>query len=366
VNNVHPFQSRSDIRAEAREWVLRFNGDTEPTGEDISALRKWAARSTVHRLELERATNFWCDADLLSALAVPLGGNSNRETPGFKSRLLSLSPFYKLPGIVIATLLLGVVTLISFWSLQSPENIKNGVYSTVVGKQEVLTLPDGSQVQLDTNSQVRVDYSEGSREIHLVQGKAHFDVAKDLDRPFEVYAGDSLVRAIGTAFSVYIDDQAVKVTVDDGKVNLLRAQQRSSAQAVAFPDRGGALRYEDSDEQISNDKVLVSLKKGQSALFNEDMREVRELSEKDLSRELAWRKGLLIFAGDPLSQVISEVNRYTDINIEILDPELADLQIGGRFRIGELDALFDVLEAGFGVQISYRDKDHVQLRSSFN
>ena len=260
----------------------------------------------------------------------------------------------------------------------------------------MIVLRDNSRVQLDTYSQVRVEYQDAVRRIHLLRGKAHFDVAKNPQRAFEVYARDGLVRAVGTAFSVYLTDTDIQVTVDEGRVDLARlivpasidpqsisldteavidsdyAETQTQTESHAGDGLAASLSAEafkvdlanSLENNLASQQVFLSLDKGQSASFSLVQQSFKELTDKDMARELAWRKGLLVFARDPLSHVVSEVSRYTDTTIEIVDPDLGSLVMGGRFRIGELDALFEVLEIGFGVEVSYLNAHHVQLHSS--
>ena len=71
-----------------------------------------------------------------------------------------------------------------------------------------------------------------------------------------------------------------------------------------------------------------------------------------------------MFVGDPLIEVIAEMSRYTTININIPDPALQQLRVGGRFKVGELDAMFDVLQTSFGIHVSHLDSQHIQLQSA--
>ena len=240
------------------------------------------------------------------------------------------------------------------------------------------TLADGSVVQINTDSQVQVDFSDTLRKIRLMRGEAHFDVTRDPDRPFEVYAGKGMVKAVGTAFSVRLSQDYIKVTVSEGRVDLAAIVEdpiETRAELSASEARPGAERAHRSDKPLPT--KIGSLGHGQRATFsNQAIRaeyrgsddsgssivpEINTLAEQELARQLSWREGYLVFAGDPLSYVVEEVNRYMPISIEIADPTLNQLRIGGRFKVGELEAMFDVLETSFGIQVSRLDDRHVQL-----
>ncbi len=355
MSNVGPIQSPEVIRAEARAWVLKFSGDTAPSQADIASLRQWASRSPAHRAALQQAEKFWQDADMLQELAVPVSASRRQirgDTPSTGCGWLvgALGSMNRAPAFA-AVMLVAVTLAVSTWLWVIPGSVDNGTYRAAIGEQKNLALADGSQILLDTNARVSIDYSERLRKIHLHHGKAHFDVVPAPDLPFEVYAGVGMVRAVGTSFSVYLSDQDIEVVVDEGKVELARVQ-------VPATDTGAPI----DTPMITN--VFLSLEKGQSASFDETREEKIALSQSVLSQKLAWREGLLIFTGDPLHEVVAEVSRYTATRIEISDPALGDLAIGGRFRVGKLEALYDSLETGFGVQVSHVDKSHVRLSAA--
>lgn len=366
MNNIYDFQSRDDILDEAYTWVLLFNADTPVTDDDIAALKEWSSRSPAHREALKEAEGFWCEAELLSLLAVPTHQVRRAGLGRFIRRLIGAPSSVEGAGAVMFTrwrafasvLFLGLgITLVSSL-MPVKDSVGNGVYSTAVGEQKLIILRDASQVQLDTHSQVRVAYEDSVRKIHLLRGKAHFDVAKNQERPFEVYAGEGLVRAVGTAFSVYLADSDIEVLVDEGRVDLARLALKPEQHVLADQVIPAA--------RVQPGKVFMSLERGQGVQFNRVEQEFMQLSDKDLNNKLAWRKGVLVFVRDPLVDVISEVGRYTNVKIEIVDPALRDLVMGGRFRVGELDALLDVLDIGFGVQVSYLSEQHIQLRFRTN
>ena len=373
MTNVSPIAPQAGIRAEARDWVIRFNRDAAPSKADIAALNAWANQSPAHRAELHSAEQVWLEGDQLAELAVPVKAPTTRFIARGLRRLKQLLMPTGTRGFVTA-MSLSAILIGATWYINTPAISGNGSYQTAIGEQRTLILKDQSRIQMDTNSKVRIAYSEGIREIYLEQGKAHFDVAKNQDRPFDVYAAGGLVRAVGTAFSVFINNAAVRVTVDEGRVNLARVEtpqenlmaQTSTVPSTAPSSTGPSHSHSQSKPTDIPNQIFLSVDKGQSALFDQHQQTLTQLADNELSQELAWRRGLLIFIGEPLDQVVSEVSRYTATKLEISDPELGKLLIGGRFRTGELEALLDVLEAGFGVQVSYVDRNHIQLRVGTN
>lgn len=112
---------------------------------------------------------------------------------------------------------------------------QTNTFGTAVGEQRTLMLPDGSSVQLNALSRIKIDYSSTERGIELLAGQALFQVAKDRHRPFIVHSDDVSVRAVGTQFDVYRREKGgVTVTVLEGSVSLLRTTLPvEQAEAVA-------------------------------------------------------------------------------------------------------------------------------------
>jgi transmembrane sensor len=162
---------------------------------------------------------------------------------------------------------------------------------------------------------------------------------------------------VGTAFSVYLKGDEVRVTVSEGRVALASIEHDapvSNSSPSARTEAGAASRN-------SSAQFLGSLNSGQSATLNRAVTEVRNLDKTSLERETAWREGLLVFAGAPLSEVIEQVSRYTPINIEIADAKLRSLPVGGRFKVDDLPAVLDVLESSFNIRVVRPDPQHIVL-----
>ena len=378
--NVHTFVDRNIIEREAREWLIRLDGDDEPSQDDIEALHEWVDRSPSHHKELLRLSTFWNDTNILTELSIPLHSKAERENsqnrPGIFSVFLSPLLAYKRVGAVMAVCILaiGVAILNGFYPSSNPHI--NGIYATAIGEVQLQILADGSEMEINTDSQVQVDYSDVVRKIRLLRGEAHFVVAYDPGWPFEVYADTARVKAVGTAFSVRLTDDWVKITVSEGKVDVATLVD----DVVAREDTMialGEMSPGDKTEGVYKPvlKKIGSLIEGQSTTFSKQaigapelvngksyrpIDEITILAQQELDRQLSWRGGYLVFAGDPLSHVIDEVNRYTPVTIDIADSKLRELRIGGRFKVGELDAMLDVLKT-FGIQVSRLDDQHIQL-----
>jgi transmembrane sensor len=218
-------------------------------------------------------------------------------------------------------------------------------YATAIGGQKKFALADGSIVTLNTNSQIDVELRGRSREVHLVRGEAYFDVVHDKARPFTVYANQYVVRDIGTAFAVHLLDKGLmNVRVTKGSVEI--AARPGEGQASLRP------------------KSLGILSAGQDVLFGQKIERAEVLSDAELGRKLAWRQGQLIYSGQPLADVLADISRYSDIQIELADPALRDLPVGGAFSVTQTDAIFAALENNFGVHAEWLDAHHVRLTST--
>jgi transmembrane sensor len=349
-DNVLPFSDHSSIQTQARQWLIRLDSDNPLSPPEEQALRQWLGQSSAHRRELERISAFWHDANILNELYTPAYEQASRRWHRRLASLMQLpSQAWNRGGAIAATVSLAMALV--FVLLPADKQASNGIYVSALGEVTKHRLADGSIVRLNTDSQIQVAYSEGTRNIRLLRGEAHFKVASNKDWPFQVYAGSGMAKALGTAFSVRLHPDTVQVTVDEGRVALSAATEPSP---------------------LAEMQQLASLARGDSAMLTEhssqhanqlpsQRHQVTQIPMPELQRKLAWHSGYLVFVGDPLIDVIAEVSRYTTVNINIADPALQQLRVGGRFKVGELEAMFDVLQTSFGIQVSQLDSQHVQL-----
>jgi transmembrane sensor len=331
--NVAQFPGPRQIEAEACAWISQFDG-AEPSQEDLAAFREWINRSPQHLKEIRRLSTLWGDLNILTEVAA-----LPKKSPAQASK--STGRRTRFAAIAVSMSAMVMVAAVVFSVLR-----RNGVdrstvqvlYSTSVGEQKSIVLPDHSKVLLNTASRIQVDYRVGQRGVHLLQGEAFFEVAHDTHRPFLVYAGANIVRAVGTAFTVRVQKQDVEVTVTEGVVEL------SSVPHAVGSTVGKGL--------IEPQTKLADIKAGQSAAFNQDVESIQSIKPQEIKRKLSWREGILSFSGEPLEQVVAEVSRYTPVTIVISDPAIRDIRIGGYFKIGETDAMLEALETSFGVRVN--------------
>lgn len=181
-------------------------------------------------------------------------------------------------------------------------------------KGEILRVPlqDGSAITLDSDSQVRVQFSDSRRDIQLLQGEALFDVAKNPERPFVVRADETDVTAVGTSFAVSLTERrsgGVEVLVREGVVDV------ADTQGAVAPTR-----------LVANYRALANRSHGIR---------IEPVAMDDVDQQLAWREGMLSFNGDTLSVAAAQFLRYSDTRIVIEDPLVGSRRIVGLYSASD-------------------------------
>lgn len=198
------------------------------------------------------------------------------------------------------------------------------VVCTGIGKRRTELLPDGSIMQVNTNSCVTVNYSSKERRLHLLRGEALFTVMKDPDRPFYVRTIDGEAQAIGTKFNVYRGPTGTTVTVLEGRVAVTGSVVTSS--------------------------VAMNVDGGQQAEVS-STGEITSSARRPYSRVLDWPHGRAAFNDEPLADVIEETNRYRIKPMRIADARLAKDRFTIIVNLKDPTDLTDLLEKGLGIQV---------------
>lgn len=226
-------------------------------------------------------------------------------------------------------------------------------YVTGTGERRVIHLDDGSTLTMNTQSRVRVWYTHNLRDLQLLEGEALFAVARDPNRPFRVHVGRAIVEAVGTEFSVLKDKRGTKVSVVEGRVKIFDNQSPApltlNPNAVAWTEAGAAdvQRPMTPVPVGAHEEARITEPGEGSADFEVDRHEV---SQQDIERHLAWTNGQLIFENATLEETVSEFNRYNRRKLQISDPDIAQVRIGGAFRSTNIDDLIVELNSLFGIR----------------
>lgn len=228
-------------------------------------------------------------------------------------------------------------------------------YSTHIGEQRDVLLPDGSRVTLNTNTSVTVRYSKSRRSIELTRGEALFAVKHDSRRPFDVAAGGILTRALGTEFNVDLRQSNVTVSVLEGAVQVAAPNE---VVAEAGHERSSAVAM-GGEVQAGLSTVAPALAKGEAIEIRSGDRQI--ISEQaDLRRIDAWRVRRLEFSDTPLRTAVEEFNRYSRTRVVIGSPELETVRVSGVFQIGDTDGFLYALKETLRVQ-AFESKEEVTL-----
>ncbi len=309
---------RADMTAataedEALRWLVDFEDLSEAEQADFHA---WLEERPAHRLAFEKLEREWRQLDVVRRLATAAPDPEVVNKWLRRRRQRRYLPFAAAAGVAaIAAVVL----------LLLPSQDYEASYRTAIGQHREIVLPDDSVITLNTNSALSVRYSDGERRVHLHRGEAHFDIAPAPERPFSVLAGSGTVRAVGTAFNVYLKNDVVEVTVTEGLVEVLPNVQ----QAVARERLGEGQRLE----------------------YRETIESVSTVAEEDIARQLAWQDGMLDFQGETLAEVIEEAGRYTSTRMIVADPDIEGLPVTGYFRAGDIDTLLELIESNERVTV---------------
>jgi transmembrane sensor len=330
-------QSNHGSDLTAAEWAVRLN-ERSLTTQEQAELDRWLDADTRHRGALLRARAAWVDLDRLAALTGRSEPRSPRHEESTKStgqRRTVVPPLFRnrrrFIAAVAPTLVLGVA---GAWWIER----RDQTYVSKLGEIRRVTLSDGSHMVLNTATEATVRFDKARREVELTAGEGLFQIAKDPVRPFIVRAGSVSVRAVGTVFTVRTVDERVDVTVTEGIVDLV-------------------------DESPSGVRLLRRVAANEHASVMQTRQvDVKSISHDEAERRLAWRDGMVDFAGETLATAVAEVNRHYRQQIVVDDPDLASRPVVGLFRANDPNNFAATVAAALGAQSVARDDSiHLQL-----
>jgi len=218
-------------------------------------------------------------------------------------------------------------------------------YVTGIGERRSIALEDGSMVELNARSRLRVHFTRKQRSIDLLEGQALFDVAKNPDWPFVVTTSDTRVRAVGTQFDVYRKRSGTVVTVVEGRV-AVDPNQKGTRDGASSPPLGNSQRAAGAALRLAPREVLLAA--GEQMTVTPVNVVPPELVNTEVA--IAWTQKKLIFESTPLREVVEEFNRYNRQQLVIRDPELFDFHVSGVFPSTDSTRMVEFLRQRFGVE----------------
>ena len=347
--------SRDDERLEAASrWALKID-EGMLNLDDRAALNVWLDEDPEHHNVLLEVAAVWDKAEVLTRLAdmFPLEIKRQQEPPVPRHWVWMM-------GSTVAASL-GVLAITAIFLVLHLDNVstvitQTAAYETAIGEHKTVLLPDGSEVVLNTDSQISLTFTSAARVLYLERGEIFVRVAKE-DRPLSVIAADQIVQAVGTEFTVEItEDQYVQVMVTEGRV------------VVGIQPKPAELPG-DTDEVANTfvlPPVLAQLKSntfsaGEEVILGDPDFVRKAVTADEIEVKLSWQEGRLIFRSEPLEKALREVERYTTVEFVVLDEALKSKVLSGRFRAGDVDTLLTLLRTNFNIRCEFDGEDRVLL-----
>lgn len=343
-----------DLDSEARErfieWLRASPANVRAYIEIAGTYAEMAPPHVQMKLDVEkliaeaRAEGPAVELPLASSRALPESRGDSR------ARRFTLRSPWSLAACVVLAITAGMV-----WYTQARD-----IYQTQMAEQRSITLPDGSRIDLNARTKVRVRFGSQERRVELLSGQALFQVARDTARPFVVHAQGSAIRAVGTVFDVNRGQGGPIVTVVEGRVAVSGPALRASRDAASA---GAALPHESSQAapslHVDSSEILLSAGE-QLRLSTSAPPSPRPVN---VSAATAWTQHQLVFESTPLQEVIEQFNRYNARQIVIDDRALDSLRISGYYATPDPTSLLNFLRTESQIEVVESDDSiHITRR----
>ncbi|MBE0457455.1 FecR domain-containing protein [Pseudoalteromonas sp. KG3] len=357
MTNIHQFSSKDAIQAKASRWISAM--DRGLSAQERHEFQLWVQENKAHQDAVFELAQIWDELSVLNELSSLFPNKHGINKPVQRTANFSIA------ASVFAALLIASFMFIAIehWPSAPHEQAKySKIYRTKVGEQATFVLPDSTIVQLNTNSLLEVAYTNNRRQLILSRGEGRFNVAKDAARPFTVMAGDKSFTALGTVFNVQRNAASdLELVVTEGKVMIT-----DPSVAVNADDFVQLQNASNDTAKVKNINASIVIS-GEKALIKESItKPITRLTQDDVQRDLAWQQGMLIFNGEPLSDALQEVSRYTATRFELADPSLASLKVAGVFKAGDIVGLLDSLRLNLAIEHERLGEHIVSLKQSDN
>lgn len=337
-----PSDRQPDIDAEAAGWVLRL--DRGLNADERDAFFDWHNADPEHAAALLRQQRAW---KRLDSMAVRRPKHAGRPNPDLLAPPLPAKArrrFRLLRWALAAT-----ITVAAVWQLRHLLPTGTPAYRAPMEDRRVLA--DGSIVKLNDGARIELAFTANERRVKLTEGEAFFSVAKDSLRPFVVQVQGFDVRAVGTAFNVRLGARELDILVAEGLVQFDRAPQYSTPPPSAGLSSAVAPALVEAHHLLSVDFHA-----------QDSAPKIVPVDRAAIRQALAWQHGLLTFTARSLSHITEELNRINDVQLVIVDEELANMRFSGTISSDNAAGFARLMEVGFGARAEFVGHDRIILR----
>ena len=315
MNNFERVTPTPAQEQQALAWLSLLHD--QPSSADQARFSHWLQADPAHAEAYAQAQVLW---ELSEGPARTLADEDALALRGYlnamdKSRHSTVGRWSG--ALAMAACLLLMISLGAGWQPMRWIDDLGADYVSAPGEVRTVTLADQSQVILDADSAIAVDFSQGERHVQLRRGAGFFSVTHT-GQPFVVDAEKGQARVLGTQFEVRLQSRGAQVTVLSGRV--------------------GVTADKNAGQQI--------LTAGQQVAYGEGSAE--KLHAVDSEAQLAWRQGWLNYYKATLADVVQDLRRYYPGRIVMLNDELAARRVSGSFPSRNPQAVLSSLQGVLG------------------
>ncbi len=323
----------------AQDWILRLTSG-EVSEADLNAFKAWRDADPANLEAFQEIRALWNDLESLGpAFAAPSGATPPTDIPQAPQEPaaaevvqldLKRNPRRTGHRVALGGMLAACLMLVGLFA-SDISTVFKADFITGVGEQASLSLPDGSNVHLNTDSAIALDFTSENRNIILLQGEALFEVRKDPDRPFNVKTLEGTSTAIGTSYAVRSRNDNALVTVIEGRVRVSVTTGAAAAAADRVPHVDLTANQQVSYQRGGPLGSVTPIKAEEAA---------------------AWRRGLILIDGLSFADAVAEIDRYRPGQIIVLRDSTEIEPITARIALQEIDGGLKALATLHGLSVT--------------
>lgn len=306
-----------DIHAVASQWVVERRLSADWSEEDQTRLDEWLGQSTSHSVAYWRASHVWQRTDRLAALKAPAANTAQKAQRSRSFRYLPIAAA------------IGIVAVVGLAFAHNFFQSRYTTYATAVGERKILRLTDGSLIELNTGSVLRLADNQQRGEAILDKGEAYFDIKHNPVQPFLVIAHGRRLVDIGTKFLVRDDGNALRVSMLEGRAALSASETGTGA----------------STELEAGDIAIATLA----------TTKIVRTSRQTIADMAGWRRGQLVFRHVTLAAAVAEFNRYNGTKLSVEDSNVGAKKIYGTFRTTDVSLFATVAQDVLHLKVKHKD-----------